>query len=556
MLFNIKKYFGIIILVLIAVIPLFGLLNPGLPLTHDGPDHVIRGANNFINLSDGNLIPRWAPNVNYGFGHPVLMFFYPLPYYLISVFHFLGFSFIDSTKLVFGISYLLSGLAMYLWVQKFLGKTEAAFAGLLYMFAPYRFIDLYVRGAIGEHMAFIFPPLICYFLLLLSKRYSYKYIFAGAFSVAGLILSHNAISIMFLPIVTLYGAYLFWQSREKQLFCMRFITVVIFGFSLSAFFWIPAFFESKYTLVNVVTGGREFASSFVNINRFIYGQWSYGGTTQMSMQIGVVHWISVVGGGIAFLLLRKKNKPFAIFIAGTFGIFLGAVFIMTQASAFIWDAISLLPKFQFPWRFLTVVVFTSSVLGGSFLFLVKQKMKTVVFAFLIALLLFANKDFWQIKGYLKKDDVYFSSVTRTTTNDTGESSPIWSIRFMEQRPSARIEVLTGEATISEISRTSTYHVYSVNVLSNTARIVENTLYFPGWNVYVNNTKTNIEFQDPLNRGLMTFYLPEGENKVEIKFEDTGIRKGANLVTVVSFIVLFSLAFVFRSKGGRKHAKFY
>ena len=112
----------LILLLVISLLPLLTLFRPGLPVTHDGQDHVARIANFYRSLSEGNLIPRWAANLNWGFGHPILMFLYPLPSYVASLFHFLGFSLVNSTKIVFGLSFTLSGLAMYLWGKEAWGK--------------------------------------------------------------------------------------------------------------------------------------------------------------------------------------------------------------------------------------------------------------------------------------------------------------------------------------------------------------------------------------------------------------------------------------------------
>src|SRR3990170_8008122 len=123
---------NLIVLVLIAALPLFPFLHPGLPITHDGADHVARIANFYQNLSEGNLIPRWAANLNWGYGHPILMFLYPLPSYAASLFHFLGFSLVDSTKLVFALAFIASGVAMYLWLKNFLGNTAGIASAVLY----------------------------------------------------------------------------------------------------------------------------------------------------------------------------------------------------------------------------------------------------------------------------------------------------------------------------------------------------------------------------------------------------------------------------------------
>ena len=165
-----NKNFGFIFIFLLGLIPLLDLLHPGLPVTHDGQDHVARIANFYQSLSEGNIVPRWAGNLNWGFGHPILMFLYPLPSYLGSFFHYLGFSFIDSVKLVFAVSYVGSGFAMYLWAKNALGEKAGMVCAALYLYAPYRFVDLYVRGAIGEHVAFLFAPLVLLFLLHLSQE--------------------------------------------------------------------------------------------------------------------------------------------------------------------------------------------------------------------------------------------------------------------------------------------------------------------------------------------------------------------------------------------------
>src|SRR5688572_26239531 len=108
-----------------SLIPLGDLLNQGLPVTHDGQDHVARIANFYKNLEEGTIIPRWGANLNWGYGHPILMFLYPLPSYLASFFHFLGFSLVDSTKFVFGLAFIASGIAMYIWVREFLSEQAA-----------------------------------------------------------------------------------------------------------------------------------------------------------------------------------------------------------------------------------------------------------------------------------------------------------------------------------------------------------------------------------------------------------------------------------------------
>ena len=109
-------------------------------------------------------------------------------------------------------------------------------------------------------------------------------------SIAGLILSHNAISLMFLPISFLYALYLY--SKQKKYF-QNIMLIFILGFGVSAFFWMPAFFEGKFTLRDIVTAG-DYKSRFVDFRSLLYGSWSYGGTGQFSVQIGIFHWFLTI----------------------------------------------------------------------------------------------------------------------------------------------------------------------------------------------------------------------------------------------------------------------
>lgn len=533
-------------LVLLAILPLGSLFHQGLPLTHDGQDHVARIANFYQSLTEGIIVPRWGGNLNWGYGHPILMFLYPASSYFASAFHFLGLSLVDSVKLVFGVSYILSGVFMYLWIREYLGKYAGIIAAALYLYAPYRFVDLYVRGAIGEHVAFMFPPLVCYFFLKLSKKYTYLSFIGASISIGLLALSHNALLIMFLPFMLFYACYLAFISKKRISLMSWYILSFLLGFGLSAFFVVPAFLEGKYTLRDIVTGG-EALKRFVDFKDLFYGAWSFGGTGLLSVQVGIVQWIIVlVSIYLAFFLYKKKNKDFPL-VLFTLIYFLGSIFIMLPQSEFIWKTVTTLQKFQFPWRFLSVSVFSTAILGGFVILLIKKEQyKKMLVLAVVLILITSTFTYWHPKGYLDKSEEFFTSVYHGTT-DTGESAPIWSVRFMEKTPKNSMEVIQGDASIREIKRKSTLHVYEIDS-KYSSRIVESTLYFPGWNIYVNGKKyEGIQFQDPNFRGLMTFYVNNGKSRVEVRFEDTKIRTISNVVSVLSVMLLIAIGAIQKLK---------
>ena len=521
------------LLILISLLPLGDLFHHGLFISHDGQDHVARIANFYQSLVEGNLVPRWAANLNWGYGHPILMFLYPLPSYFASFFHFLGFSFVDSTKIVFALGFILSGIFAYLWVKEFWGREAGFLAGIFYLFASYRFVDLYVRGAIGENFAFVWPPLICLFALKLSRKFRWHYLVGGSLSLAALILSHNALSLMFLPLIFGYMAYLVYQSNQKFLYTLYFILYTLYGFLLSAFFWFPAFFEGKYTLRSILLTGEFFR--FRSLSEFFWSPWSYGGETQLSVQLGILQWLMV--GLTPFLIYRfwkKKDKSWML-IGGLLAIFIVSLFLLTEYSLPVWRTVRIIQNFQFTWRFLSLAIFPPAVFAGALIYLLPKKFKLFAVSCLLLAVLFLNKTYWHAKDFSYKDESFYTGAYAGTT-DTGESSPRWSVRFMEKFPKAPMEVIEGKAEVKEISRLTTEHIYQIDVKS-PSRLVENTLYFPGWQVLVDGQPVLVEFQDPAHRGLMTFYIPEGEHRVVVRFGETKLRLFANVVSLVGMIGL-------------------
>lgn len=530
-----NKLFLPLIIFILSLVALLDMFHPGLPLTHDGQDHVARIANFYLNLTEGNLIPRWAPNLNWGYGHPILMFLYPLPSYIASVIHFFGFSLVDSTKLVFVLAYICSALTMYLWLKEFLSREASLIGSLLYIFAPYRFVDLYVRGAIGEHVAFIFPPIILFSLFKLSKTQKSFWVLIGSFSGAGLILSHNAISLMFLPLIFLYIIYLLWNSKKKKYVILNSCLIILFSFALSSFFWLPALFEGKYTLRDIVTKGG-FENNFGSLPQLFYGSWSYGISGQFTLQIGLLHWLAIfLSIPLCFFLYKKKNKIWT-FSIGLLILFFISIFLIDKSSHIIWEKISLIQKFQFPWRFLSISVFTSSVLGALVFSYIPKKFITISMILLTCLIIFINKDYWHARGYLNKPESFYTSVYPGTT-DTGESSPIWSVRFMEKVPKSHMEIISGKAKIVEKKRSGLSHEYTLSS-SSKVQLKENTLYFPDWQVYIDGKPADIQFQDAHNRGLMTFYVDKGQHNIQIIFKETKLRLIADFISAGSLLIIF------------------
>ena len=144
---SLKHYLLIIAISLLPIVSIF--VSPDLPHTHDGPVHLARMAAYYKALADGQILPRWASDLNYGYGMPLFNFIYHLPYLLSSLFIFLKFNLVATFKIVLSISFLISGVSMFAFVKAFWKDTrKALLVALFYQFVPFRLVELWVRGGI------------------------------------------------------------------------------------------------------------------------------------------------------------------------------------------------------------------------------------------------------------------------------------------------------------------------------------------------------------------------------------------------------------------------
>src|SRR5260221_8591212 len=192
-------------------------------------------------LLDGQIPPRWVPDLGFGYGFPLYNFYPPLFYYVGEIFHLLTFSFITSTKIALGVSFVLSAVFMFLWVKDRFGRLAGIFAAIVYVYAPYHAVDIYVRGAFAEFFSFIWIPAVLWSFDRISRKQSFGNILLSGIFLTFVVLSHNLVAMQVIPFFVIYIGVLLFQQRKKFLYLLR--TYCISGgisLGLSAYFWFPA----------------------------------------------------------------------------------------------------------------------------------------------------------------------------------------------------------------------------------------------------------------------------------------------------------------------------
>jgi uncharacterized membrane protein len=206
-------------IILLSLPALSELFKPGYFTTHDGEGHIIRLEEFDIAIQDGQVPPRLSKNLMYGYGFYFFNFNYPLVYYLGETAHKLGFNFTDSIKIVCGLGLTLSGLAMYFWQKRYWGDWGAFVASILFMYAPYRLLNMYVRGSVAEHIAFVMLPILFMFTEMIAegdRRKRLIYIPLAGFAYALLMLSHNITAFIFTIVLGLFMLFHIYLYRNLK----------------------------------------------------------------------------------------------------------------------------------------------------------------------------------------------------------------------------------------------------------------------------------------------------------------------------------------------------
>lgn len=517
----------VILLIVILVLFLGPIFHKGVYRSHDG-DQLIGGiASMYQALADKQVPPRWSGSFNYSFGSPHLLFYYPLENYLGAFLHSLGFSFQDAYKVLIALSFILAPIFFYAWISQLLNREFAFLGALLYGLTPYRFADMFVRGSLGEMFAFTMIPLVFLFIEKASKKQSIKYIISGSVVYGLLILSHNILSLVFSFILFGYILMKNWSVRRHILSVGL---ILLLGLMLSAFFWIPALYESKYLNTEMFTG-NFYKDHFLPFGKIIYSNWGFGDKVYqengLSPYVGPVHFLLIL---IAVILLFKKMRE-GKFLLFWLVIFFISLFLALSFSQHIWTAIATLRKFQFPWRFIAVGSFASAVIG-SYVF---SSFKRKSFAyFTIVILIFISFPLARVNGYFNYPDKFYLSFPFMDFH--GESTTIWTAGNASQFPKKPIEVIAGEGSVRDISKKSNEHQFSVDAKSELV-ILDNTVYFPGWVATIDGKKTPIQFQDINHRGLITFTVPEGIHNIKITFKESPIRLFSDIFSLSTLVVL-------------------
>lgn len=366
----------VVLLILPALQPLW---QAGLQQTDDGAHHVFRLFSLDRALRAGHIGARWQAEEGFGYGFPVLNFYAPFSYYFGLLFNRLGAGFASSFEWTLAAGLILSAVAMYRFARELLGRWGGALAAVAYAWAPYHLADAWMRGALAEHLAFIWLPLVLLALLQVSRaagrdglRATWWPVLWGGAAVAGLVLTHNLTVLLAAPALAAWVVLLLFAGVSGKAARWRLLRGVVgmglLGLALSAAFWLPALAEAGFVRAgHIPETFAEWSSRLEPPAYLLAESWDHHYTIaqrRIEHPLGQAQALLGFLGLVIGLFRWRRLSPVARWtLPALAGLTLFALFMQSELSAAIWRIPGLL-LLQFPWRWQTLAALSTALLTG------------------------------------------------------------------------------------------------------------------------------------------------------------------------------------------------
>lgn len=541
-----KTLLCLLVIFIFAWVGLRSLIESPFYTSHDGFTHTARIAAYYDTLKSGQFPPRWANNLNGNLGSPIFSYSYPLPYFAGSILHEFNITYEDSFRILLIVPYILSGLTAFLWLKNKFGAFPGLVGSIFYLWTPYRFLNIYVRGAIAENLAHTFLPLI---LLAGDKIFAGKKIkfwfIVLTLSLVLMFLSHNVVSAIFLPIFVLYCLLQLLNTRKIKRFLISVFAIVV-SFFLSGFIYLPDLFELGF--VRFSQGISYYTDHFVSLGQLIYSPWGYGfdlpGFHQdgLSFQLGLANLLLLVCFMLAFLIRRKdKNHEALFFIA----LFLGVLFLVVfhPLSRPIWQAFPVMKSIvDFPWRFLGL----GPLIFAFFAAYTVRSYKIITYPLgilLLVALVVANRNHLRVNEVVTYGDAAYDNYTGSATATSNEYTPFWHNNNSGiPHTSPKIALMSGDATFKIIKDTPSEVVITA-VTKTPSELRINRFFFPETNITggkweIIKNRTTVESPGTFDdSGTIRLFVSPPGGTYHLTFSETPLRSFANLLSLVTLIVL-------------------
>jgi len=532
------------------------LLQPDVIITHDYRIHLTMIAQFAQALQSGDFPIRWASGVTY-YGSAVPLVSHQLTAYLGAFIYFTTNNIIFSGNMLFFIGAFFSNVFYYLFLRKHFSLFPSLIGVIFMNFSSYRIFNIYTRGALPEFFSTIFVPLVFIGIYQINVQKNALRGFVLTW-IATLLLSlnHPMMLVIYGPLILGYMIYAYIHGKSLQHFFVTCLAMFI-GVGSASYYLVPLLTEIKYFYY-----GAGSTTSYFNFNQFVSLknyvihqtlspkdlQMNFDAQMQKMIYFGFIETLFFFSAsGLLLYKHFKKNSFNHKSILATLMIIFGVFYILLTLplSKIIYQYAPLLPSIQFPWRMWSALFIITSII---ITYLIDCWGRKLISLIIVVWFLVITLPQIQTNGFIKVSQADFFTTSKnvyTVVMQTVWSGPPENYTMHDTQS----EILNGEGRIITNNVKNSSRNYSI-VAEEQLRVIDHTTYFPGWSVYIDGQKTDIQFQDPSYRGTITFEVPKGGHEVEVIFENTKVRLIANILSIMFISIAFISITLIHSNYGK------
>ena len=552
---KIKDYIIIFVISVIISIP---LLTSNFDIyADDGIQHIARLMGTYQTITEGEFPPVIMSNFCNGFGYSWNIFYSPITAFVPLIFSLITNSFELMLKLFMILVTFLSGIAMYEFVKKVTkNKYAGILAAIIYILAPYRLTDMYMRIAIAELTSFIFLPIVFHgmYNIFNSEEKSMKKSLILTLGAVGIILTHTVIAMYTAIICFIYVIVNIKKLKEKQVWKMLGINVLLI-ILLTSFYLLPMLEHKLTTEYEVFQPGRMERTDDLILKKVDVTDLLYTPNGYFSYQIGLVSLIGIVFTLLVYKKIEKENRMIYYF-----SIALGFISIIMSLRFFPFEKLpAILKMIQFTFRLLEFSsFFFAFVAATNYSLLIKNfKTKDVFVLGLIAFLLIVplkrNLDYDKTWS----EDKLWPAVSvsdRTGRVHAGcatfeylPSKAFNNLDYIKHREN-RVYVLSGNLVEENEEKDGTNLEFTVSNIEGNTVIELPYIFYLGYTVEITNEVGQTLKMDTFesDNGFVAVNLPENVAKVNVKYEGTVLMKVSYVIsfaTVIGVLLIYLLLLV-------------
>lgn len=556
------KLIDYIIILIFAIIVSIPMLNEDFNIySDDGIQHIARLMGTTQSIEEGQIIPVIMSNFCNGFGYSWNIFYSPLTAFLPLVFSIFTHSFELILKLFIILVAFLSGIAMYEFVNKISKNRYAGLmAAMVYIFAPYRLTDTYIRVAISELTSFIFLPIVFHgmYNIFNSEEKSIKKSLLLGLGATGLIITHSVIAMYTAIFCFIYLLINIKELKNKQVIKMLVINILLI-ILLTSFYTIPLLEHKLSADYEVFKPGRMERTDSLIQNKIKPIQLIYTAPYNFCFEIGLVSIIGLVLTILAHKKIEKSAKKFY-----WFALISGIVCVIMSLNFFPFEKMpAILKMLQFTFRLLEFSSFFFAALAGINYSLVIKNFKLrdiLIICFVTILLLMPAYNNCVGFGKQWSEDKLWPAVE--VNENTGRvhagcatfeylpSKAYENLDYIKTREN-RVYVLSGSATIENEEKNGTKMTFNVSNIEENTTLELPYIYYLGYNIQIeqNGQILTLETFESSN-GFVAVNLPNTESgKITVKYTGTTIMQISYIVSIITFIsiVIYFIVVKIKSK---------